>query len=80
MRNFRLPSSKVISRNDVECGMEETSLPGMHVMHKWLIPFFFSHFTVTFDTSPPVLARLNETLRSDPGIIRWTMLKKGSTM
>ncbi|GHJ89289.1 hypothetical protein NliqN6_5691 [Naganishia liquefaciens] len=38
------------------------------------------HFSMTFDTSPPVLARLNETLRSDPGIIRWTMLKKGSTM
>ncbi|WWD19030.1 ribosomal protein S6 [Kwoniella shandongensis] len=34
------------------------------------------HFTMTFDTSPIVLRRLDETLRRDPSIIRWTVLKK----
>ncbi|KAK6910555.1 ribosomal protein S6 [Kwoniella mangroviensis CBS 8507] len=36
------------------------------------------HFTMTFDTSPIVLKRLDETLRRDPSIIRWTLLKKAS--
>ncbi|WWD02503.1 ribosomal protein S6 [Kwoniella europaea PYCC6329] len=36
------------------------------------------HFTMTFDTSPIVLKRLDETLRRDPSIIRWTLLKKAT--
>ncbi|WWC63238.1 mitochondrial 37S ribosomal protein bS6m [Kwoniella dejecticola CBS 10117] len=36
------------------------------------------HFTMTFDTSPIVLKRLDETLRRDPSIIRWTLLKRAS--
>jgi len=31
---------------------------------------FNSHFSMLFDTSPPVLATLNESLRNDPGVIR----------
>jgi len=38
------------------------------------------HFTVLFDTSPPVLSALNEQLRVDPSVIRWTTIKKGSTI
>ncbi|KIR58880.1 ribosomal protein S6 [Cryptococcus bacillisporus CA1873] len=34
------------------------------------------HFTMTFDTSPIVLKRIHETLRSDPSIIKWTVLKR----
>ncbi|WVQ74888.1 ribosomal protein S6 [Cryptococcus sp. DSM 104548] len=34
------------------------------------------HFTMAFDTSPIVLKRINETLRSDPSIIKWTVLKR----
>ncbi|WWC90783.1 ribosomal protein S6 [Kwoniella dendrophila CBS 6074] len=36
------------------------------------------HFLMTFDTSPIVLKRLDETLRRDPSIIRWTLLKKAT--
>ncbi|WVW85710.1 ribosomal protein S6 [Kwoniella bestiolae CBS 10118] len=36
------------------------------------------HFTMTFDTSPIVLKRLDETLRRDPSIIRWTLLKRAT--
>ncbi|RSH83465.1 uncharacterized protein EHS24_007150 [Apiotrichum porosum] len=35
------------------------------------------HFTMTFDTSPIVLKRLNETLRTDPLVVRWMLTKKG---
>ncbi|KAG7529409.1 hypothetical protein FFLO_05681 [Filobasidium floriforme] len=38
------------------------------------------HFSMLFDTSPPVLATLNESLKNDPGVIRWTMLRKGTTI
>lgn len=31
---------------------------------------------MTFDTSPIVLKRIHETLRSDPSIIKWTVLKR----
>lgn len=39
-----------------------------------------SHFTMLFDTSPPVLKRLEGTLRADPLVVRWTTLKKGEAM
>lgn len=32
---------------------------------------------MTFDTSPIVLKRLNETLRTDPLVVRWMLTKKG---
>jgi hypothetical protein len=35
---------------------------------------------MTFDTSPPILKRLEGTLRADPLVVRWTMLKKGTAM
>ncbi|KAL7423860.1 hypothetical protein Q5752_001445 [Cryptotrichosporon argae] len=38
------------------------------------------HFTMTFDTSPVVLQRLNESLRVDPLVVRWMTLKKGETI
>lgn len=39
-----------------------------------------SHFTVTFDTSPVVLQRINETLRRDPMVVRWMLTKKGAAV
>ena len=33
-----------------------------------------------FDTSPRVLAALNERMRTDPRVIRWTMLKLGERL
>ncbi|GFZ49492.1 hypothetical protein JCM24511_07612 [Saitozyma sp. JCM 24511] len=38
------------------------------------------HFTMSFDTSPVVLKRLGETLRADPLVVRWTVLKKGEKL
>ncbi|WVN90243.1 ribosomal protein S6 [Cryptococcus depauperatus CBS 7841] len=38
------------------------------------------HFTMAFDSSPVVLKRINETLRNDPSIIRWTVLKRASKL
>ncbi|KAI9637474.1 uncharacterized protein MKK02DRAFT_43398 [Dioszegia hungarica] len=38
------------------------------------------HFTMLFDTSPPVLKRLEGTLRADPLVVRWTTLKKGEAI
>lgn len=39
-----------------------------------------SHFTITFDTSPIVIKRIDENLRADPTVIRWMVMKKGSAM
>lgn len=33
-----------------------------------------------FDTSPRTLAALNERLRTDPRVVRWTMLKLGERL
>lgn len=33
-----------------------------------------------FDTSPRTLATLNERLRTDPRVVRWTMLKLGERL
>jgi small subunit ribosomal protein S6 len=35
---------------------------------------------MTFDTSPVVLNRINDSLRQDPMVIRWMLMKKGSAM
>ncbi|KAL1411319.1 hypothetical protein Q8F55_002270 [Vanrija albida] len=35
------------------------------------------HFTLTFDASPPVVTRLNESLRRDPLVVRWMLTRKG---
>ncbi|RXK41183.1 ribosomal protein S6 [Tremella mesenterica] len=35
------------------------------------------HFALHFDVSPLVLRTINETMRRDPMVIRWTILKKG---
>lgn len=35
---------------------------------------------MNFDTSPRLLARLNDQMRSDPRVIRWTMLKLGEKL
>ena len=32
---------------------------------------------MTFDTSPRILKELGASLRQDPAVIRWTMLKQG---
>jgi hypothetical protein len=39
-----------------------------------------SQFLLTFDTNPIILNRVKETLRADPLVVRWTVLKKGSAM
>lgn len=36
-----------------------------------------SYWTMTFDTSPRILKELGASLRRDPAVIRWTMLKQG---
>lgn len=36
-----------------------------------------SYWTMHFDTSPRTLRSLNSIMRSDPRVIRWTMLKLG---
>ena len=41
---------------------------------------FHSHFAMRFDLSPPALKDLQETLRADPGVVRWTVLKKGEAV
>lgn len=38
---------------------------------------FNSYWTMHFDTSPRTLRSLNSIMRSDPRVIRWTMLKLG---
>ncbi|BEI86846.1 hypothetical protein CcaverHIS002_0701920 [Cutaneotrichosporon cavernicola] len=38
------------------------------------------HFSMTFDTSPVVLKRINETLRRDPMVVRWMLTKKGAAV
>ncbi|PAV18693.1 ribosomal S6 [Pyrrhoderma noxium] len=38
------------------------------------------YWTMNFDTSPRLLARLNDQMRSDPRVIRWTMLKLGEKL
>ncbi|TXT03979.1 mitochondrial 37S ribosomal protein bS6m [Cutaneotrichosporon oleaginosum] len=38
------------------------------------------HFTMSFDTSPVVLKRINETLRRDPMVVRWMLTKKGAAV
>ncbi|KAK7687113.1 hypothetical protein QCA50_009615 [Cerrena zonata] len=35
------------------------------------------YWTMTFDTSPRTLKDLGASLRQDPAVIRWTMLKQG---
>ncbi|KAI0081273.1 hypothetical protein K474DRAFT_1656770 [Panus rudis PR-1116 ss-1] len=35
------------------------------------------YWTMSFDASPKSLAQLNATLRRDPLVIRWTVLKQG---
>jgi small subunit ribosomal protein S6 len=35
---------------------------------------------MTFDTSPVVLKRINETLRRDPMVVRWMLTKKGAAV
>lgn len=35
---------------------------------------------MTFDTSPIVLKHLDEALRADPLVVRWTLLKKGEKL
>ncbi|CAL1707494.1 unnamed protein product [Somion occarium] len=35
------------------------------------------YWTMTFDASPRSLHQLNASLRRDPRVIRWTMLKQG---
>jgi hypothetical protein len=37
----------------------------------------YSYWTMHFDTSPRTLRSLNSIMRSDPRVIRWTMLKLG---
>lgn len=39
-----------------------------------------SHFTMTFDASPPVVQRLNSSLRRDPLVVRWMLMRKGDKM
>ncbi|WVO17786.1 ribosomal protein S6 [Cryptococcus depauperatus] len=49
----------------------------------WRMRQFYTkgdHFTMAFDSSPVVLKRINETLRNDPSIIRWTVLKRASKL
>ncbi|GAA5989684.1 hypothetical protein JCM11641_007279 [Rhodosporidiobolus odoratus] len=38
------------------------------------------YFSLTFDCSPPTLAALNQRMRLDPSVLRWTTLKLGSTL
>ncbi|WVQ81914.1 ribosomal protein S6 [Cryptococcus sp. DSM 104549] len=38
------------------------------------------HFTMTFDTSPIVLKRLNENLGNNPAVIKWTLLKRATKL
>ncbi|BGP13550.1 hypothetical protein JCM10213_004199 [Rhodosporidiobolus nylandii] len=38
------------------------------------------YFSLTFDCSPPTLAALNNRLRLDPSVLRWTTLKLGATL
>jgi len=34
----------------------------------------YSHFLMTFDTSPVVLKKLDESLKRDPAVVRWVFL------
>jgi len=38
------------------------------------------YWSMHFDTSPRILATLNERLRTDPRVVRWTMLKLGERL
>ncbi|ORY35633.1 hypothetical protein BCR39DRAFT_511224 [Naematelia encephala] len=38
------------------------------------------HFTMLFDTSPVVLAKLNATMREDPLVVKWMFTKKGEKL
>ncbi|GAA5905114.1 bS6m family ribosomal protein [Sporobolomyces salmoneus] len=38
------------------------------------------YWTMRFDCNPPTLTALNERLRLDPLVLRWTTLKVGSTL
>ncbi|KAL8280630.1 hypothetical protein RQP46_006953 [Phenoliferia psychrophenolica] len=38
------------------------------------------YWTMRFDANPPTVAALNERLRLDPRVLRWTTLKVGTTL
>ncbi|ORY75338.1 ribosomal protein S6 [Leucosporidium creatinivorum] len=38
------------------------------------------YWTMRFDANPPTVAALNERLRLDPRVLRWTTLKVGATL
>lgn len=38
------------------------------------------YWTMLFDTNPSVVREVNERLRSDPRVLRWTTLLKGVTL
>ncbi|KAK4048770.1 hypothetical protein OIV83_004536 [Microbotryomycetes sp. JL201] len=38
------------------------------------------YWTMRFDANPPTVAALNDRLRLDPRVMRWTVLKLGSTL
>ncbi|GAA5840439.1 hypothetical protein JCM11251_006560 [Rhodosporidiobolus azoricus] len=38
------------------------------------------YFSLTFDCNPPTLSALNNRLRLDPSVLRWTTLKLGAKL
>ena len=65
----------------------ESCFPAPSSLHGFLLELdingidaYDSQFLLTFDTNPIILNRVKETLRADPLVVRWTVLKKGSAM
>ncbi len=54
-----------------------------HRIHRLLLVFLASlrsYWLMHFDTNAPVLKSLNDRLRADPRVIKWTALKLGDRL